>query len=314
MNNFLIRKLFSFVLGINLYGGVFMSKARSMLLGGFIGDALALGPHWIYNVEDIKKKFGKIEGYTEPNKKYHKTKIKGDFTHYGDQCLMTLEYLSYHEMIEPHGFYDHYVKFFDRYNGYIDHATKETLKNLKKKRLEGSTSDELGGFTKALPIIFKNPTNFKYGLEQVLLLTKLTHSDPALIERVAFLTEVIYKVMKGEQPRTSIEVVKQKSPKRIYEEVEKAKNYLHLGSVQAIKQIGQSCSSEYAFTAVVYFILKYNTDFEQALLENAMAGGDSAARGMVIGAIIGAGIEEIQLPIDLLMGLNQLKNIERYMA
>ncbi len=32
-------------------------KLRAMVMGAFVGDALALGAHWVYNTNVIDKKF-----------------------------------------------------------------------------------------------------------------------------------------------------------------------------------------------------------------------------------------------------------------
>jgi ADP-ribosylglycohydrolase len=48
------------------------------------------------------------------------------------------------------------------------------------------------------------------------------------------------------------------------------------------------CNGENAFLSSIYLILKYQDDFKKALLTNVQAGGDSAARGIMIGTILGA--------------------------
>lgn len=287
-----------------------MSKIRGMVLGSFVGDALALGPHWIYNIEDIKEKFGQIDGLTSPGTGYHKGKIKGDFTHYGDQALMLFQYVKLHVNLEKEPFYNHYKDFMKSYEGYLDHATKETLENLSRDILNGSHSSELGGFTRYTPIIFMHQNDRQKGLEQVLLQTKYTHDNEILLERVDFLTQLTYRVLKGESPTDVVMNLKKTVSKTLFDDIEFAKNMVPHQTAYAMKQLGQSCDSDYAFPAVLYFVMKYEDDLKNALLENVYAGGDSAARGMVIGAILGAYHGEEKIPVNWLASMNQLKTLE----
>lgn len=287
-----------------------MSKLRGMVLGSFVGDALALGPHWVYNIEDIRKQLGEITGLTSPMTNYHKEKNKGDFTHYGDQTLMLFQYLRVNQVIEPEPFYQNYMEFFNNYKGYRDHATTETLDNLKNQLHTGSHSSELGGFARFAPVVYLNPADRTKGIEQVLLQTKLTHNNDKLLERSRFLTQLVYMVLKGEKPSDAINVLRKDISKSIFDDIESAKRQLQGPSQLAIKQLGQSCDCIYAFPAVIYFILKYEEDFKTALIENVYAGGDSAARGMVIGAILGAYHGEDKIPVNWLASMNQLKPIE----
>ncbi len=49
------------------------NRAVGALLGAFIGDALALGPHWYYDLEEMRRDYGEwITDYTDPQpNRYH---------------------------------------------------------------------------------------------------------------------------------------------------------------------------------------------------------------------------------------------------
>jgi ADP-ribosylglycohydrolase len=48
-------------------------RASGAIMGAFIGDALALGPHWYYNLAELRRDYGDwIDGYTDPKPgRYH---------------------------------------------------------------------------------------------------------------------------------------------------------------------------------------------------------------------------------------------------
>jgi ADP-ribosylglycohydrolase len=59
-----------------------------------------------------------------------------------------------------------------------------------------------------------------------------------------------------------------------------------VGKTEPIK-IGKASPTEGALPSALYFALKYQHDIEEALIANAGCGGDSAARAMVIGMLLG---------------------------
>ena len=55
-------------------------RAAGALRGAFIGDALALGPHWYYDLDALRADYGDwIDGYTAPSPgRYHAGLNAGD--------------------------------------------------------------------------------------------------------------------------------------------------------------------------------------------------------------------------------------------
>ena len=60
-------------------------RAAGCIVGAFIGDALGLGPHWYYDLDEQRKDFGPwIEGYTKPkDDRYHAGMAAGELSQTG---------------------------------------------------------------------------------------------------------------------------------------------------------------------------------------------------------------------------------------
>lgn len=69
-----------------------------------------------------------------------------------------------------------------------------------------------------------------------------------------------------------------------------------------------------ALPAVLQLVLTHEDDLEQCLIENVMAGGDSAARGLAAGMILGARLGMDAIPARWLADLRQRKHIEQLLA
>src|SRR3954468_9878819 len=68
-------------------------RAAGCIVGAFIGDALGLGPHWYYDLEELRRDFGPwIDGYTapKPGAKYHARMQAGELSQTGIIMQMLL--------------------------------------------------------------------------------------------------------------------------------------------------------------------------------------------------------------------------------
>jgi ADP-ribosylglycohydrolase len=270
------------------------NNATSMVLMSFIADALSLGVHWIYNTNVIDKKWGRVEGYIKPERPtYHPTKDLGDFTHYGDQTLVLLESVSAQSGFNLDEFSRSWLRFFETYDGYLDGATKTTLKNInadKDPANPGSESDDLSGAGRIAPLVYIYRNDLEELIASARAQTAFTHNNLQVIDAAEYFARVTLRVLDGERPTTALKrVMKERFNRLPYSRwIEKGLQSITEDTRSTIKDFGQMCEIDAAFPCVIHLISKYENDVKTAMVENAIAGGDSAGRGLVVGAILGA--------------------------
>ena len=67
-------------------------------------------------------------------------------------------------------------------------------------------------------------------------------------------------------------------------------------TVQAVAGFGQNCHVDDAFPATVHLLAKFHDNLEEALVQSTMAGGDSAARNVIVGMVLGAALGMKAIP------------------
>ena len=288
-------------------------NAKAMVLASFAADALSLGVHWIYNTNVIDKKWGRVEDYIKPERPtYHPTKDIGELTHYGDQTLVLLESLAVSPGFELNRFADRWQEFFKGYEGYFDGATKATIENFaagKGPANAGSDSDDLAGAARIAPLAFCYRTDLKKFIAAVRAQTALTHNNRTVIESAEFFGWVVWHVLDGKAPTAAIkQVLGDSFDREPYKKwVTDGLNSVEEDTRQAMLNFGQMCEIEAAFPCLVHLIARYENNLKEGLIENAMAGGDSAGRGLIVGMILGAHLGQDAIPHKW---LNELKSYQ----
>jgi ADP-ribosylglycohydrolase len=294
-------------------------KAEAMVQCSFAADSLALGVHWIYDTTQLAAEHGRVEDFMSPKKNpYHANKEKGGFTHYGDQALVLLRSVSACNGFDLLDFSRRWQTLFKDYDGYLDQATKGTLENFamgKGPEHSCSLSNDLAGAARISPLFLCCRDNLDQLITAARSQTEMTHGDPLTVDSAEFFARVAWKTLRGIAPSVAVvEVVEERfSDSLIAEWTGKGLASRSEESVSAILRFGQSCHTPEAFPGVIHLIAKYEDALTEALIQAVMAGGDNAARGMMVGMVLGAHLGKEKLPVQWVEGLEKASEIRHLM-
>lgn len=267
--------------------------AHDLVLPSLAADALCLGPHWIYHQDKIGRLYPDgVQRYDDPKSQYHPGKSAGDFTHYGDQTLALLRSVVLRDGFHADGWRDDWSRFWSKNTtAYRDGATTSTLDHLAHGLGESSDSNDLAGASRIAPVLaalLRSPLGdrVKAARDQ----TALTHGDAATIDAAEFFARTVDAIDKGSSVAVALSVAGEASYPALKagDMLALARKHLDADPLAAGAALGLTCHTPEAFPLTLYFLLKFADQPRQALEQNARTGGDSAARGMLIGLVMGA--------------------------
>jgi ADP-ribosylglycohydrolase len=283
-------------------------RLRGAVWGQFVGDAAALGTHWIYDLEELRSKFpGGITGFETPSEgHYHFGKKTGDQTHYGDGGLVLLESIASAGGFDPKTFGQSFVRVFNPeiYTGYLDRATQGTLQNFQAFRddhpgeefdfQQGADDDHLAAASRIASLVVRYWRSSEL-LEMARSATRVCQNNARTIAYMQFHTLLLRELFQGEDVHTALEQAQTEfstvDPKFSPEIRYKSQGALEetLNDVtEATQTFGQACPLEQSFPSALHAFLKHSDDFETSILATIRAGGDSAGRAAMLGSWVGA--------------------------
>jgi ADP-ribosylglycohydrolase len=287
-----------------------------IVLTSLVADALSLGSHWIYSQREIASKFGSITGYSDPATSYHPGKHAGDFTHYGDQTMLLLRSIALHGRFDLASFANEWRTFWENpeAHSYRDGATNATLANLRSGMAPAqaaSPSNDIAGAARIGPLFLLKRKASDDLIAAAREQTSFTHGDPAVVDASEFFARVTLAVQEGIAIPGALRAAVSNSIQKDWLDVALASSASTTPDSAAIKAHGLTCHVPEAFPAVCHLLIRHPDDVIAALTANIEAGGDNAARGMIIGMIHGAKPDAKPLPEHWITGLRSYGEIEQ---
>ncbi|MDY0040748.1 MAG: ADP-ribosylglycohydrolase family protein [Desulforhabdus sp.] len=291
-------------------------KRKALVISSLLGDSLAMPVHWIYDTSEIDQRFGRVENLLYPPKSsYHGTRVAGELTHYGDQVMVLLKSVADNAGFDLSKFAEEWRKLFQDYKGYRDRATKTTLSNFEEGKgpsNSGSPSTDLAGAGRIAPLVYCYADDLEALILSCRAQTAMTHNNPMVIEASELSAILVSKILAGSTPVSALKQLRDEAPNGstpFGQWIEEGLKSTDEDTRKAIGKFGQSCAIKDAFRAVVHLVAKYQNNLREALVENVMAGGDSAARGLLVGMFLAAYNGMNALPAEWLSGLRSYRQI-----
>lgn len=251
-----------------------------------VADAYALGAHWVYDEAQLKSLDVNWNELNSPQAMWHKGKEKGDFTHYGDHTKWLLEFIQENNHFNLQNYVRLWHDNMQMYTGYVDGSSRETLEALKENphTNTGSSSHDLSIIGRISPLLLVSSIKSEF-LSHVHDFVAFTHNSPLVLKAAEFFGSVLYDVSQGQSITTALNTqILDAELKTAFEVATASKDQ---DSVAAIRHFGPACSVEGGFEGAIHLLCTYD-DYKEAMIANAKAGGDSAARAMIVGMIMGA--------------------------
>lgn len=302
------------------------ARKRGCLLGAFLGDALAMPVHWYYDRAALARDYGRVNDLVAPKSphadsilwrsSYAAPNAKGEILH--DQAKYWGQRgVHYHQLLRAGentlnmqlalellaslrecGRYDRddylrrYIEFMTVPGRHRDTYIEECHRNFFTRYARGKKPEDCGGedihigglaHVPILAVWYANDE--RAALEAVRDHVRVTHRGELVETAARDLTKMLVATINGEDLRASIEK---------FGNGWVGRKKLEAWSAQSDEEVigpvlSPACYLEDSFPASLFLAWKYADNLEAALVANTNLGGDNCHRGIVVGALVGAG-------------------------
>ncbi|MEN8891674.1 ADP-ribosylglycohydrolase family protein [Planktotalea arctica] len=287
----------------------------SALMGALVGDAAALGLHWIYDPARIANVGGAAPAFTPLDPANytdvmaffaHSARKDGDLSQYGETLVLAMRSVQDRKAFDMQAYQTAYAAHFGAggsYHGYIDRPTRGTLANLAAERIDpsGVDDDQLPALSTLPAIIarYRKAPDFHAQIECALA---VTHVNAAAYHYALIFADLLADVLSGTALPTALETAAKREPLLQAALAQKSVDSTAYGEVT-----GRACHLHQGLP-LAFHILARTGSFSQAITANIQAGGDSCGRAIAIGSLAGAAYGVQNIPLDWILATNDAKD------
>lgn len=286
-------------------------RALGAIVGMFIGDALGLGPHWYYDLDELRADYGKwIKDYATPKEgRYHEGCRAGDVSQTGQVAMLLLRSLADRGEYVEYDFTDRMDALLSTLDGtpqggrYTDIAMRQVW----QARQEGKPWSEAAGQSdsgeaavRGVVIAARYAADPRVLAARAMANIRLTHREPFVAAQSLAFVLTVCRLIRGKSLEKSGKAMigwGQHEVDRGLIEAFLQPAFVHDAAVdpgvvveppQAIARVyGLACQLGFLAPAA-YWLSSRFPDFETAVLTAVNGGGNNMARASLTGALSGA--------------------------
>jgi ADP-ribosylglycohydrolase len=188
-------------------------RAAGAIIGALVGDALGLGPHWYYDLAELRRDYGDwISGYTDPKpNRYHGGMKAGQLDQTGLLLVLLLRSVIEKGEYNEDDFTGRLDEFFKQLDGtpmqgpggYTSQSIRETFRRRTQRGLSwketGGHADTTEATERAIVLAARYALNLRKVAETVAANCTLTQADPAIVAMTTAYNAVLALLVSGEK-------------------------------------------------------------------------------------------------------------------
>lgn len=260
---------------------------KKYLQASLVSDALSLGSHWIYNQGKIARLYPNgVSQFTDPGSNYHPNRTAGQLTHYGDQTQWLATSIEKNNGFNLPKWTQDWLAETKTYDGFLDGASKETLAS---EGQSPSGSNDLAGASRIAPLL-----DLDLPLEDLIVAaraqTEFTHGDLAVSDVAEFFVRATRAIETGASFLDAFQAASDTSHSKALNYADALQSAQNIGDdpLAVSTSLGLTCHLPEAFPLTLYLALRPGASFQSAISENALCGGDTSARAMLLALLFAA--------------------------
>jgi ADP-ribosyl-[dinitrogen reductase] hydrolase len=318
-------------------------RAMGAILGTLVGDALGVGPHWYYDLDQLREDYGEwIDDYTRPKpNRFHAGLEAGKSSQTGQVVTFLLESVSEQGEYREQDFTRRLDSFLTTLDGtpqggrYTDQAMRDVWNARQKQGLDWSAAGSFADTAEAAirtPVLaaryYRDVESLVGHLRSNIL---LTHRDPFIAGQSAAFGLIVGVLIDGCPMGEVSEVVIRRAgtstipaviqvpdrggnvevpfhdallqPSWSYEAAHDPSIHIE-PALAACRLFGLACTLGFLLPAAYYFASRFENDFYNAVMSALNGGGNNMARAALTGALAGAQVGLAGIPEYLIKGLS----------
>lgn len=279
-----------------------MTQTSAMLLGALVADAASLGLHWLYDADRIAliaeqrgtAAFAPVDpAFFDGATGYfaHGARSAGMLTQYGEALLVAMR-----TMVAGGGAFDlpaqraAFAAHFGpggAYRGYIDRPTRGALERIAAEQDPSGIDDDQNPALSRLPAIVAAYGKTPDLRDMALAAMQITNVNDVAAGYTAVFADLICRVLNGMPVADALTAAAEGATGDIRAALTEALTHSETDTTVYAGQVGRACHLPTA-GPVMFHALRHGTSYSDAVERNIRAGGDSAGRSLMIGAVMGA--------------------------
>lgn len=302
-------------------------RAMGAIVGMYVGDALGLGPHWYYDLKELRAAYGEwITDYAPPMLgRYHFGCKAGDVSQTGQVSMLLLASLAErgeYDEVDFTGKLDDFLKTLDgtpQGGRYTDIAMREVW----EARRAGMDWDEAAGMSdsgeaaiRGVMLAARYADKPRELAAHAISNIHLTHAEPFVQAQSLAFALTVCRLIRGKSLDNSGKSFMgwaQNEVDRALIDVFLQPGFVHgaatnpeivMEPAYAIAQVyGLACQLGFMAPAAYWLASRFEGDFETAVLTAINGGGNNMARACMTGALSGAQVGLDGIPQRFIDGL-----------